>query len=93
MGKDEFSIGLEFWSGDRQFRCTDVGSRTIVAIRVDSTEITIYQAGRSSTRALGRAEAEASGVFSGPPYGVAEIVFDEDDLEGCSLARDDRPFE
>lgn len=23
--------------------------------------------------------------FNGPPYAVAEIVFDEDDLEGCEL--------
>lgn len=29
------------------------------------------------------AEAEAEGWFNGPPYGVAETVFDEYDLEGC----------
>ena len=36
-------------------------------------------------RTLNRAEAEAEGWFHGPPYAVAESVFDEHDIEGCSL--------
>lgn len=26
--------------------------------------------------------------YNGPPYAVAEIVFDEDDIEGCSIVAD-----
>ena len=35
-----------------------------------------------------KAEAEREGwfSFSGPPYAVAEAVFDENDMEGCTLA-------
>ena len=32
MTKDEFQIGIEFYSGDKQWRCTDIGTRTIAAI-------------------------------------------------------------
>ncbi len=27
--------------------------------------------------------------FNGPPYAVAECVFDEDDIEGCTLEPDE----
>jgi hypothetical protein len=36
-------------------------------------------------RTLSRSEAESAGWFNGPPYAVAEFVFDEYDLAGCSL--------
>ena len=82
MEHSEFKIGGTFWCSGRQWRCTDVGARTIVAIRIDSVEV------RSDTperhRTLSHAEAEAEGWFNGPPYAVAESVFDEFDLEGCS---------
>jgi hypothetical protein len=32
MEHSEFHIGLEFWSGDRNWCCTDVGTRVITAI-------------------------------------------------------------
>lgn len=79
-----WDIGMEFMSGGRRWRCTDVGTRTIVAIRVDPVEIvSVGEDGGQSTRTMTKAEAEAEGWFSGPPYGVAEFVFDEDDLEAC----------
>nr|WP_086940485.1 hypothetical protein [Thaumasiovibrio occultus] len=28
----EFAIGLHFWCGDKEWRCTDIGSRVITAI-------------------------------------------------------------
>ncbi|MBF0181815.1 MAG: hypothetical protein HQM03_17500 [Magnetococcales bacterium] len=55
------SIGTEFYSGDRKWRCTDKGTRTIIAINIDNDDQSLY---------------------NGPPYAVAEIVFDEYDLEG-----------
>jgi hypothetical protein len=36
-------------------------------------------------RTLDRIEAEAEGWFKGPPYAVAESVFDEYEQEGCTL--------
>ena len=60
-----------------KWRCTDVGSRTILAIRIDKVTV-------PGGRILGQAEAEAQGLFNGPPYVLAEYCFDEEDIEGCS---------
>ena len=76
-----FRIGAEFRCGGRLWRCTDIGTRTIVAIRIDRVEVGGSPALRHS---LSGAEAEAEGWFRGPPYTVAESVFDENDIEGCA---------
>ena len=62
MQHSEFVIGETFWCGDQQWRCTDVGRRTIVAIKAD-----------------------AVGWDNGPPYALAETVFDEYDMTSCSV--------
>ncbi len=64
MEKNDFYIGLEFHTASGKWRCTDIGSRVIVAIKIDQKDESYY---------------------SGPPFPVAEIVFDEYDFEGCSL--------
>ncbi len=89
MQHSEFKIGGDFWSGDRQWRCTDIGTRTIVAIRIDRVEVGGDAPDRR--RVLGRAEAEAAGWFNGPPYAVAESIFDENDIEGCSPGPEGSP--
>ena len=35
----DFVIGQEFWGGGRQWRCTDIGTRTIVAIRLGEVRV------------------------------------------------------
>jgi hypothetical protein len=71
----DFIVGRAFWCGDQQYR------------RVDRVEV----AGNTPEmrRSLSRDEAEAGGWFNGPPYAVAEHVFDEYDQEGCSLSPED----
>jgi hypothetical protein len=64
MEKDDFHIGLEFYTGSGKWRCTDVGARVVVAIKLDQDDPRNY---------------------NGPPYSIAEEVFDEYDLKGCSL--------
>jgi hypothetical protein len=44
--------------------------------------------GSEQRTTLDRAEAEAKGWFNGPPYAVAELVFDENDIGGCSKERE-----
>jgi hypothetical protein len=68
MRHDEFHIGLEFYTATGRWRCTDVGTRVIVAIKLDQADPRDY---------------------NGPPYSIAEHVFDENDLEGCCLAPDE----
>ena len=63
--------------------CTEVGARTIVAIRIDQVEKTTMENGIIRTSVLSGADDEAEGWFQGPPYPVAEDVFDAFDIEGC----------
>jgi hypothetical protein len=81
MRHADFRIRAEFRCGGRLWRCTDIGTRTIVAIRTDRVEVGGSPALR---RILSGVEAEAEGWFMGPPYAVVESVFDENDIEGCA---------
>jgi hypothetical protein len=42
MRHSEFSIGLNFYSATGMWRCTDVGTRVIVAIRLDAPDSSWY---------------------------------------------------
>lgn len=63
MQHGEFAIGTEFRTETGIWRCTDIGTRTIIAIKISDRDDPAW--------------------LIGPPYAVAEMVFDEDDLEGC----------
>ena len=91
MNQAQFHIGLEFWCGDKRWRCTDVGSRVVVAISLESHEVVALVASpedRSKLTEQRHATDDPSWLI-GPPYDVAEYVFDEDSIQGCSLARED----
>lgn len=67
MEHSEFQIGLEFWCGKRRWRCTDVGTRTVVAIRVHPVEMTTVQAGGTKEHETPTYEqADAMAWFDGP---------------------------
>ena len=83
MKHADFKIGGEFLCGGKRWRCTDIGKRTIVGIRVDEVEVGSNVPELRHT--LRRAEAEAEGWFRGPPYAVAESVFDENSQVDCVL--------
>lgn len=83
MQHSEFTIGGTFWCSGRQWRCTDIGTRTIAAIRIDRVDVGSNKP--ELLRTLNRAEAEAEGWFNGPPYAVLEYVFDEDGIVDCTL--------
>jgi hypothetical protein len=85
MKHSDFRIGVEFTTGAGRWRCTDIGTRVITAIRLDEVRIATVSGGVKSMRALCYAEANAEGWFNGPPYAVAESVFDEDGQEGCTF--------
>jgi len=38
MNHSDFTLGMEFMCGGRRWRCTDVGTRVIVAIVLDVSE-------------------------------------------------------
>lgn len=35
MDLQDFKLGLEFWMSGAKWRCTDVGSRVVIAIKLD----------------------------------------------------------
>ncbi len=73
MDHQDFQIGTEFMTERGRWRCTDVGTRSIAAIRLDLDHDPSW--------------------YSGPPYGIVEHVFDEDDLESLELAAGERTFD
>jgi hypothetical protein len=87
MKHHEFSIGTEFWCGGKRWRCTDVGTRVAVAICLEPREMVRVQAGPGdpTTWIQRRHVSDDPRDLYGPPYGVVESVFDEYDMEGCSL--------
>jgi hypothetical protein len=69
----KFKIGMEFMTEAGRWRCTDVGTRTIAAIRLDLEHDPSW--------------------YNGPPYAVAEMVFDEYGMEDCNPAPRRREFD
>ncbi|CAB1369802.1 hypothetical protein [Denitratisoma oestradiolicum] len=57
----DFYIGLEFWTESGQWRCTDVGTRTICAIKLDASSPDWYN---------GPPYAVAEHVFSEADFGA-----------------------
>ena len=72
--KRDWNIGDTFANSTGKWRVTDVGTRVIVAIRIDEVSVE-----GSDPKTLSEKEASENGWFDGPPYAVAEVVFDEDD--------------
>lgn len=85
MKHSEFKIGEEFQCGGATWRTTDIGTRVIVAIRIDDGDGFASWCLSGPCATMPCAEAEAEGWFLGPPYAVEEMVFDENDLAGCSV--------
>lgn len=90
MKRSDFAIGKEFWCGSRRWRCTDVGTRVVVAICLEPHEIVTIEAGESPglpPREV-RSITEDPKWLIGPPYAVNESVFDEYDMDVCSATAD-----
>jgi hypothetical protein len=84
MRHEEFRIGMEFWCGGRRWRCTDVGTRVVVGVCLEPHEVVTATASGGTPRTTSTDAAWSVG----PPYAVPEDVFDEYDIEGCSLSPD-----
>lgn len=90
MQHRDFSIGLEFWCGGKHWRCTDIGTRVIVAICLEPRDMVQVDCDPAlGTRRTTRFLSNDPRDLNGPPYGVVEHVFDEYGVEACSLAATD----
>ena len=83
----DFSIGLEFMTDTGQWRCTDTGTRTIIAIKISEVQV-MHQA--DDGQLISETVRTDPSWFNGPPYAVAESVFDEDSMLGCWTERSKR---
>ena len=72
MKPSDFSIDTEFSIAGGRFRVTDIGTRTVIAIKISEVH--------TNLGLLDGSKAQQDGWFNGPPYAVAETVFDENDL-------------
>ena len=91
MKRNDFHIGLEFWCGGKRWRCTDVGSRVVVAISLEPHEVVsaAVDPNDRSKRIEQRSMTDDPSWLHGPPYGVVEHVFDEDSVEACTLEQEE----
>ena len=82
MKLGDFKPGLEFRYRNQSWRCTDVGSRTAIAICL--TEVwTTRVSSNTGKKERVRITTIDSKRLEGPPYGVPEHVFDERTFQGC----------
>lgn len=63
----EVRIGGRFLCGDAEWIVTDIGTRTLTAIKLDE-----------------KAKGDPSWI-EGPPYALAEVCFDEEDIKVIEL--------
>lgn len=89
MRHEEFRVGMEFWCGGHRWRCTDVGTRVVIAMCLEPHEVvTVTYKGGAGDRTIARTTTSDESWFNGPPYAVPEHVFDEYSFEGCTLSPD-----
>ena len=90
MKHSDFYIGKEFFTGSGKWRCTDVGTRVIVAISLEPRNMVRSWREGSDWREE-RFLSHDPGDLIGPPFAVAEHVFGEYDIEGCYESADEAP--
>jgi hypothetical protein len=78
MKHREFAIGQAFTTCHGLWRCTDLGTRTVIAIRIDAAEAVAVLGGRETQSVVDPRRNPS--WLNGPPYALAETVFDEYDF-------------
>lgn len=91
MKHSDFHIGTEFFTETGKWRCTDVGTRVIVAISLEYRELVRVRWCESGERIEERVTSDDPCDLAGPPYMLVEHVFDEYSIEGCYTTADEVP--
>jgi len=94
MDHKDFHIGHAFATAAALWRCTDIGTRTVIAVRLDRGEVCHNDkqadgSWRRWTETIDRRQPQHAAWLNGPPYACAELVFDEYDLEDCQPVAED----
>ena len=91
MKHADFHIGMEFFTGSGRWRCTDIGTRVIVAISLEPRETVSVSRDEHGQWHEERYLSDDPRDLLGPPYGVVEHVFDEYGFGGCYATADEVP--
>lgn len=91
MNHSDFQIGTEFFTATGKWRCTDVGNRVIVAISLEPRQLIRVNYSEIGERSEQNCASDDAHDLVGPPYSVAEHVFDEYDIEGCYASAEEVP--
>ena len=85
MEHTEFAIGVDFSCGGKRWRCTDIGSRTVIAISLEPHEVVSVgiDPNDRSIRTEFRYLTDDPIWLEGPPFGIVEHVFDEESQAEC----------
>jgi len=87
----DFEIGTEFFTVAGRWRCTDVGTRVVVAISLEPRDMVRVRWDERDERIEEHFTSDDPRDLVGPPYMVAEHVFSEYDFEGCYATADEVP--
>ena len=91
MQHSDFHIGTEFFTGTGKWRCTDVGTRVIVAISLETRVMVRVRRTDTGENIQESFRSDDPRDLAGPPYAIAEHVFDEYSIEGCYPTPDEVP--
>ena len=83
MKHGDFHIGSEFYTSTGKWRCTDVGTRVIVAISLETRTLVRMRRRETGEDVQESFTSDDPRDLAGPPYMVAEHVFDEYSIDGC----------
>lgn len=83
MKHRDFQIGSEFYTSTGKWRCTDVGTRVIVAISLETRTLIRMQRKETGEDVQESFTSDDPRDLVGPPYMVTEHVFDEYNIGGC----------
>ncbi len=82
MELSDFEIGKTFWTHAGAFRCTDIGTRVVVAVELGPRVIERTETVDGKLQTTRHIDDDPRWL-NGPPYAVAELVFDEYDFGAC----------
>jgi hypothetical protein len=83
MRHGDFHIGSEFYTSTGKWRCTDVGTRVIVAISLETRTLVRTRRKETGEDVQESFTSDDPRDLAGPPYFVPEHVFDEYSIDGC----------
>jgi hypothetical protein len=86
----DFVIGETFWTHHGAFRCTNIGTRVVVAVKLGPPAVSRAESVHGELRITNWIDDDPSWL-NGPPYAVEEVVFDENELVGCFRSEAELP--